>query len=53
MLEQTQQQGMDVTAWLQWFLTALVEAGMLVKAPGGGRSSAYALPDEFAEPGRE
>lgn len=117
-LEQTQQQDMDVTAWLQWFLrtvhraveqalagvgvsqrrnaywsrfaavplnarqqkvlnrlfedfegklttqkwaaiaktssdtalrdlTALVEAGMLVKAAAGGRSSAYEIPAEF------
>ena len=117
-LEQTQRQDMDVTAWLQWFLrtvhraveqalagvgvsqqrnaywsrfadvplnarqqkvlnrlfedfegqlttqkwaaiaktspdtalrdlTALVEAGMLVKAAAGGRSSAYEIPAEF------
>lgn len=117
-LEQTQQRGMDVTPWLQWFLravylavaqaltgvgisqqrnaywshfsdvalnarqqkvlnrlledfegklttrkwaaiaktsadtalrdlSALVDAGMLVKAPAGGRSSAYEIPAEF------
>jgi Fic family protein len=34
-------------------ISALVDAGMLVKAPGGGRSSAYALPPEFVEPGRQ
>ncbi|RIX70038.1 Fic family protein, partial [Acidovorax cavernicola] len=28
-------------------ITALVEAGMLVKAPAGGRSSAYEIPEEF------
>lgn len=49
-LERTQKHSMDVTPWMLWFLNcdiqALVERGVLVQNPEGGRSTSYSLAPE-------